>query len=98
MLKIKSKKFQKITTFFKRLPRVTAENAFLTSLIFLIIAMVLGGLAFYKYSILVEQKEPELPEKPFYFNENGFQDILKIWQERQIRFEQADSKEYLNPF
>ncbi len=98
MLKIKSKKFQKITKFLKGLPRIAAENSFLTSLIFLIIAMVLGGLAFYKYSILVEQRESELSEKPFYFNEKGFQDILSIWQEREENFKQADSKEYLNPF
>lgn len=98
MLKIKSKKFQKITAFFKRLPRIMAENAFLTSLMLLVIAMVLGGLAFYKYSILVEQRESELLEKPFYFNEKGFQEVQKIWQERQTRFERADSKEYLNPF
>jgi len=98
MLKLKKIKFKKAIEFFKKLPRTLGERAFLTFLGLLLIALIFGGLVFYKYSILVEKAEPEISEIPLKFKEKTYQDVLKIWQEKEKRFEEADLKEYPNPF
>jgi hypothetical protein len=98
MFKIKKKQFKKIKNFLKRVPRIIGKHAFLTSLTLFFIAAILGGMVFYKYSILVEQRKSEFSEKLLYFDEKSFKAVLKIWQERQKNFEQADFKEYSNPF
>jgi hypothetical protein len=74
------------------------ERAFLTSLLLFFIASVLGGLVFYRYSILVEQRRQEFSERLLYFDEKNLQEVLKIWQERQKKFEEAGSIQYSNPF
>jgi len=82
----------------KKFPWILAEHAFLTFLFFLFLVLILSGSIFYKYSILVEKKEPEILEKTFQFEEKTYQGILKEWQEREEKFEKALEKEYLNPF
>ncbi len=82
----------------KKLPWILAEHAFLTFLFFLFLVLILGGFIFYKYSILVEKKEPEILGKTFQFEEKTYQEILKEWQEREEKFEMASEKEYSNPF
>jgi hypothetical protein len=96
--KIKNKKLKKVGKFFKKLPRIMGENAFLTSLVFFSIAVILGLLVFYKYSILVEKKEPQSTQALLYFDEKNLQEIIKAWQDRQAKFDAADSKRYVNPF
>ena len=76
-MKIPKIKTKKIKDSLKKLPRVLGENAFLAFLGLLVIALILGGLIFYKYSFLVEKEPPtkigEGVEKPLKFNEkNGF--------------------------
>lgn len=91
----------KIKKFFKKLPRILGERAFLTSLGLIIIALILGGVIFYKYSIFIQKFSSQTlmgGEKPSQFNEKNFQEILKIWQEKEKKFKEADSKEYPNPF
>jgi len=97
-MKIPKLKLKKIKDFLTKLPRTLGERAFLTFLGLLLIALIFGGLIFYKYSILVEKAEPEISEIPLKFKEKTYQDVLKIWQEKEKRFEEADLKEYPNPF
>lgn len=98
MFKLRKKQFKKIGYFFKKFPRILAENAFLISLVLFFIAMVLGGFLFYKYYILVERAESQPSQKLLYFDKQNFETVLKAWQDRQINFQAADSKQYLNPF
>jgi len=98
MFKLKKQQFKKIKIFFKRLPKILGEHAFLTSLMLFFIAVILGGLVFYKYSILAEQRKSEFSENLLYFDEKSFEAVLKIWQDREIKFQEADSKQYSNPF
>jgi len=98
MFKIKKKQLEKIKNFFKCLPRIIGEHAFLTSLMLFFIAAILGGLVFYKYSILVEQRKSEFSEDLLYFDEKNLKQVLKAWQDREIRFQSADSEQYSNPF
>jgi len=87
-----------IKKFFKNLPRILGEKAFLTSLSLILFSLILGGILFYQYSILAKKAEPKTTEAPLYFQEKAYENILKIWQEREERFEAADTKEYSDPF
>jgi len=62
------------------------------------VAFIFGGFIFYKYNILAQKAEPEITEKPLQFKEKTYQDVLKIWQEKEKRFNEADLKEYPDPF
>ena len=100
-MKLDLKKLTILATSFrklKNLPIFLAENAFFASLLLILLAAVLGLLVSYEYIFLTERREFEfLPESPF-LNEEDLQDILSAKQERQARFDQAQSKEYNDPF
>lgn len=94
-MKIETKK---IKGFIKRLPKRLAENSFLTFLALFLISLIFGCLVFYKYGILIQKAKPETIEKPLKFDEKTYQNILKIWQEKEKKFKEVDFKEYPNPF
>lgn len=101
MLRLKQIKLNKIKTFFQKLPRFLGERFFTSFLVLLLLALIFGGFIFYKYSVLIEQaSQQDLlgEEKPLDFDERIFQEILKIWQERQKKFEEAQLREYPDPF
>jgi len=91
-------KIKKIKEFLKRLPRTLGDKAFLTFLVFLLMALIFGGIIFYKYNILVKKVQPEIVEKPIQFKEKTYQDVLKIWQDKEERFKETDLKQYPDPF
>ena len=91
-------KFIKIKNFFKKLPRILGEQAFLTFLSFYVIAAIFGTFLFYKYSVLAERATPKITITPVHFNEASYQKILKEWLARQKKFEEVNQKEYFNPF
>ena len=97
-MKIPKIKFNKIKIFFKKLPRILGENAFLTFLSLLFISLILGGIIFYKYSILAEKAEPPIIKKPLQFEEKIYQKILNEWEAREKRFKETELKEYPDPF
>lgn len=97
-MRLKLRKLNKFFAIFKKFPQVLAEHVFLVSLILFLLAVLLGGLVFYKYGLLVKKKEVEIIQKPATLDEDGLQRILQIWQERQKRFDETELKEYYNPF
>ena len=98
MFRLKQIKLNKIKEFFKKLLRILGENPFLASLTFILISLILGSMVFYKYSVLVEEKKLETLIKPPLLEEEILKDVLKIWQDRQKKFDEAGFKEYPNPF
>ena len=97
-MKIPKLKIKKIKEFFKRLPRTLGERAFLTFLGLLSIALIFGGIIFYQYNIFVKKTNVEIREQPLQFQTNTYQELLKIWQEREKKFQETDFKEYQDPF
>lgn len=87
-----------VIKFFKKLPKILGERAFIFFLILLFLALIFGGLVFYKYSILAQKAEPEIFEKPLKFKEETYQEVLKTWKERQKIFEETELKTYPDPF
>lgn len=91
-------KIKKIKEFLKKLPRTLGEKAFFVFLGLLLIALIFGGIIFYQYNVLAKRAEVQIIEKPIQFQEKAYQDILKIWQEREKRFQATDFKTYPDPF
>lgn len=91
-------KINKIKSAFKKFPRQLAENDFLFSLVLIFIALILGGIIFYQYVILVQKKEPEIIKKPLPFNENALQEVLKTLKKHQEKFEETEIENSFNPF
>jgi hypothetical protein len=99
-MKIKPKrKFKRISRLFKRLPEALARNAFSTFLGLLLIALIFGAFVFWQYSILAKSSvEIGEEEKPLEFEKRIYQAVLREWQDRNERFSEAGTEEYLNPF
>ncbi len=94
-MRIKIKKTKKFLT---KLPLIVAKHAFWACLFLFFLDLLLGGLLFYKYSILAQRAELEDLVEPPLLNEKTYQQVLKVWQEQEQRFLQTDSKEYPDPF
>ena len=92
------KAYRKSALFLKKLPKTLAERAFFVSLALISTALILGIIVFYKYSFLAEKREPEIREQPLTIDEKALQEVLEIQEERQRRLDQAELKEYNNPF
>ena len=97
-LKFRKIKLNGIQRFLSKLLKMFGEKPFLTSLGLILISLIIGGLVFYKYSILAENKKPEAQSSALILDEQTLQKILNTWQERQNEFEQTQTKEYPNPF
>lgn len=93
--KIRTKRIKEI---FKKLPKSLGEKAFLTFLVLLLVALIFGGIIFYQYGILAKKTEIQITERPLQFEENTYQEVLKVWQEKEERFKETDLKQYPDPF
>ncbi len=94
MVFLKKIKFEKL----KNLPIILAQRAFLTFFVLFIFSLIISGMIFYQYSVLAKKKVPAGSEKLLKFEEKTYQEILKIWEEREKKFQEADLKTYSNPF
>ncbi|HUW71945.1 MAG TPA: hypothetical protein VMV66_01975 [Candidatus Humimicrobiaceae bacterium] len=82
----------------KRLLLSLGERAFLVFLGLLAIALIFGVIIYYQYNILAKKEESQALKEPLQFQEETYQNVFRIWQEREKKFREADSKEYPNPF
>jgi len=98
MVKFSKTKLNKIITFFHKAPRVIADRAFLSFLLLFLISLFLGGLIFYQYNILAKRKEVTRFESPLQFKEKTYEDVLKIWKEREGAFKAVGTKKYFDIF
>jgi len=94
-VKIKTTKIKK---FLKKLPRILGKHAFLTFLVLLFFGLIFGTSLFYKYNTLAQKIVPEITEKPLKFREKTYQEVLKVWEENEKKFEETDLKQYPDPF
>lgn len=98
MKKFKIILFKKYLIFLGKLPRILAKNSFLTFWVLLVFALIIGAFLFYKYAFLIKKIEPQIIEKHFDFNKKNYEDVLKIWQEKEKKFSEIELKIYPNPF
>lgn len=98
MMRIKKYNVKKISLFFKKIPRAVADHFFCAVFVFLLIVFAIGGLIFYQYDFSVQNKNIEVSSDTLKFKEDTYQKILVIWSEREKKFNESDSKIYLNIF
>lgn len=98
MVKLPKIKLNKIKFFCQKAPRAVADRAFLSFLLLFLISLVFGGLIFYQYNILTKKKEVRSAENPLQFQEKTYEDVLKIWKEREDAFKAASAKKYFDIF
>lgn len=91
----RTKKAKKVLS---EIPRILAENAFLAFLGMLLMSLFLAGILFYKYSVSVEKAELKAVDQSVGFKMEAYNEVLRVWQEREKRFREAGSKDYSNPF
>lgn len=91
-------RINKTKKFLGKVPLIITIHAFWACLILFILSLVIGANLFYKYSILAQRAESESLEQAVFFKEKTYQQVLKIWQEREKRFQEADFKKYSDPF
>jgi len=82
----------------KVLPGLLAKHSFVTFLGLFILSLVLSGLIFYVYVLLVEEVEIEITKNPLNFNEEGHKKVLKEWERREKLFYEASFNQFLDPF
>ena len=91
-------KLEKVKNFFGKFLHILARRAFLTCLIFIFLALVFGGIMYYKYDFLVQKFQPQPTAAGAEFKEKVFEKVLIILEERQVKFEGANQKIYQNIF
>ncbi|MBI1866249.1 MAG: hypothetical protein HY005_00470 [Candidatus Staskawiczbacteria bacterium] len=86
--------------YIKKIPWILGKNAFLCILVFILIDILIGGLLFYKYVLLIDAQEPEISSVYSKFQENIYRSVAEEWQNRENIFKNLLSldKNYTDPF
>lgn len=95
MFKINVNKFKKVL---KKLPWIVAYHAFFSCLVLFLLAFAFGILIFNKYRITISSADFKNIESPNLLDYEVYNNVLKIRQEENEKFNQADSEEYFNLF
>jgi len=98
MSKLKKIKLKEVAVFFQELPLILGKNAFLTFLGLFILAVIFASFIFYTNYILIKNMDFDIVQEEFRFDSQTYQEILGVWQEKEQRFKETDSKIYPNPF
>ncbi len=79
-------------------PFFIVEHAFCACLLLFILSLGISLLLFYFYSSLAEKQGEGQIEQTYFLKQEPYQNVLSFWEKHEEIFQQADSKEYLNPF
>jgi len=90
--------FQIIKKGFEKTIWFFGERAFISFIIFVSIALFIGGAIFYYYGFLVVSEEPTITTRAIELDQNLYQDFLDYYTQRKQKFFEADLKVYFNPF
>ena len=91
-------RIRKLKNIFKGLPRKLALHPFLSFWGLFILALIISGIIFYEYSVLVEKPEVEVPKEPLRFKEEAYREVKNQWQKREESLGGIGSKKYTNLF
>ncbi len=75
-----------------------ANHAFFTCLVLFLIAFFFGFWLFNKSNIIAKTESFEGMQEAFLLKHKVYKDVLDNWQEDEQKYEQANYKEYINPF
>lgn len=90
--------FQRIKKGITKIAWFLGERAFMSFIIFVFLALFVGGAIFYYYGFLVVVQEPGTTIRAIQIDRNLYQNFLDNYRERRERFIKAGDKVYFNPF
>ena len=94
---LKNIKLDEIRKIFRNFTKVLAEHCFLFFLVLFFLSLIFGGVLFYQHNILIQKKEPLIINGQIHFKEKIYLKILTEWDAQEKKFEQVNSKTYINP-
>ncbi|GEM_PF-7031589 len=88
-----TKRFQldSVARFLLRLPRRMGENPFIGFLLLLCLALFISSLVFYRYVFTARGEDVGSEVIEIRLDQQKFQQVIKAWQEREMKFNQAES-------
>jgi len=95
LAKIKKEKIKRIA--FKAV-LLMIRHAFLACLVLLLFVLAYGAHFFYNIKILSDITEFEELNQYFFLDRVAYNKALECWEEDDLRFKQANLKEYPDPF
>ena len=95
-----SKRFHldKILRFLLRSPRWAGESPFIGFLLLLCLALFLSAFVFYRYVFVVRKVDVSSEVRQVRLDQQKLEQVIKAWQERKVKFEQAESGRARNIF
>ena len=94
--KIEKSQIDKIKKLIKKAPLYVAKHVIQVSIGLLLIALIIGGVYFYKCNILSTKEALKSIDNSCPLNERAYNKVLKAWEENDLRFEMADINYYEN--
>lgn len=85
-------------TILKKTPWFLAKHNFLVILLFILLAMVLGGALFQSHVVSIGRRDPEVSDSSLKFKDNVYQRVVGQWQADEKKLIEGEDKEYANPF
>ena len=89
--------FGKIKEDLQRSLRKFWQKLWLILILLLVLDLILGGILFWKYYLQAQEKE-SLIISPLKINQALMEKVSTKWSQKEIIFEGAQEKEYLDPF
>jgi lipid-A-disaccharide synthase-like uncharacterized protein len=77
---------------------ICSQRAIFTFFFLFLIAMILGGILFLKYFILVKKAELKIEKEPLKLERRIYNQVLKIWEERKVKYEGVEGGNLLDVF
>lgn len=73
------------------------QKLWLILILLLVLDLILGGVLFWKYYLQAQEKASPVIS-PLKINQALMEKVSTQWTQREIIFEEAEEKEYLDPF
>jgi len=82
----------------KKLPWKIANNLFVSFVVLIVLALLIGALIFFRFYVYSPQEEGESATPTFRFRSQIYQQVLDVWQEREKSLQETNSKQYPSLF
>jgi len=74
------------------------QRAFFAFFLLFFLGVIFGGILFLKYFILIQKAPLRIEKEPLKLERRIYDQVLKIWGERELKFEEAGNEALPNFF
>lgn len=87
-----------LIVFFKKIIKGLLNHLFLFFWVLVFFAFAIAGLIFYKYYLSIANLQLQSPDIFIKVETDNYQKVISEWKNREKKSEEADLKEYFDPF